>query len=69
VLAALGAALGLIAADSIVHVVVGALAGSFVESALGATLEKPGILDNDLLNFIGTLVAVAVTLWIATLAV
>jgi uncharacterized protein (TIGR00297 family) len=61
-LAALGAALGLIPTFAIPHVVVGALAGSFVESALGATLEKPGILNNDLLNFIGTAVAVAVTL-------
>ena len=61
-LAALGAALGLIPATTISIVVIGALAGSFVESALGATLEKPGILNNDLLNFIGTAVAVGVTL-------
>jgi uncharacterized protein (TIGR00297 family) len=61
-LAALGAALGLIPTFAIPHVAVGALAGSFVESALGATLEKPGILNNDLLNFIATAVAVAVTL-------
>jgi uncharacterized protein (TIGR00297 family) len=64
-LAGLGAALGLIPGASISIVVIGALAGAFVESALGATLEKPGILNNDLLNFINTLVAVAVTfgLW------
>jgi uncharacterized protein (TIGR00297 family) len=61
-LAALGAALGLIPSNAVLFVVVGALAGSFVESALGATLEKPGILNNDLLNFIGTAVAIAVTL-------
>ena len=59
-LAALGAALGLIPSLAVPHVVIGALAGSFVESALGATLEEPGILNNDLLNFIGTAVAVAV---------
>ncbi len=66
-LAALGAALGLIPAHAILFVVIGALAGSFVESALGATLEKPGILNNDLLNFINTSVAVAVTLGICDL--
>lgn len=61
-LATLGATLGLIALSAILAVVVGALAGAFVESVLGATLEKPGILNNDLLNFITTAVAVAVTL-------
>ena len=68
-LAALGAALGLIPTNAILFVVIGALAGAFVESALGATLEKPGILNNDLLNFIGTAVAVAVTLGSWTLGV
>jgi uncharacterized protein (TIGR00297 family) len=63
-LAGLGAALGLIPAAAIPMVVVAALAGAFVESALGATLEKPGILNNDLLNFINTAVAVAVVLLI-----
>jgi uncharacterized protein (TIGR00297 family) len=63
-LAAVGAAVGLIPAAAIPMVCVGALAGSFVESALGATLEKPGILNNDLLNFINTLVAVVVVLLI-----
>jgi uncharacterized membrane protein len=33
--------------------------GSLVESWLGATLEEPGILNNDLLNFINTAVAAA----------
>jgi uncharacterized protein (TIGR00297 family) len=61
-LATLGAALGLIATSTIPVVVAGALAGSFVESVLGATLESRGILNNDLLNFINTVVAVAVTL-------
>jgi uncharacterized protein (TIGR00297 family) len=61
-LATLGAALGLVGTGSIPLVVAGALAGSFVESALGATLEPRGTLNNDLLNFINTGVAVAVTL-------
>ena len=42
--------------------VVGATAGALVESALGATLEEPGILNNDMLNFINTAVAAAVAL-------
>ena len=43
-------------------VVVGATVGALVESALGATLEGPGILNNDMLNFINTAVAAAVAL-------
>jgi uncharacterized membrane protein len=42
--------------------VVGALAGGLVESALGAALEGPGILNNDLLNFVNTAVAAAAAL-------
>jgi uncharacterized protein (TIGR00297 family) len=61
-LASAGAALGLIPASTIVIVVVGATAGALVESALGATLEGPGILNNDMLNFINTAVAAGVAL-------
>lgn len=61
-LASAGAAFGLIPASVIVIVVVGATAGALVESALGATLEGPGILNNDMLNFINTAVAAVVTL-------
>jgi uncharacterized membrane protein len=44
-------------------VVLGATAGSLVESALGATLEGPGVLNNDVLNFLNTAVsALAATL-------
>jgi uncharacterized membrane protein len=43
-------------------VIIGATAGALVESALGATLEGPGILNNDMLNFINTAVAAAVAL-------
>jgi len=64
-LAGAGAALGLIPAPAIVIVVVGATAGALVESALGATLEGPGILNNDMLNFINTAVAAAVVLALA----
>jgi uncharacterized protein (TIGR00297 family) len=64
-LATLGAALGLIAGADVPLVVGAALAGAFVESALGATLEGPGILDNNVLNFVNTAVAVAVVLLVA----
>jgi uncharacterized protein (TIGR00297 family) len=64
-LAAAGVALGLITTAAIAAVVVGATAGALVESALGATLEGPGILNNDMLNFINTAVAAAVALAIA----
>jgi uncharacterized protein (TIGR00297 family) len=61
-LATLGAALGLVPANAIWIVVVAATAGAFVESALAAVLEPRRILDNHLLNFINTTVAVAVAL-------
>ena len=61
-LAATGAALGLIPRSAVLVVVAGATTGALVESALGATLEGPGILNNDMLNFINTAVAAAVAL-------
>ncbi|MGH9143200.1 MAG: DUF92 domain-containing protein, partial [Vicinamibacterales bacterium] len=61
-LAGVGAALGLVPVAAVFVVVVGATAGALVESALGATLERPGILNNDMLNFINTAVAATVTL-------
>ena len=56
-LAALAVALDLVPAKALLPVVAGATIGSFVESGLGATLEAPGILNNDALNFINTAVA------------
>ena len=41
------------------------LLGALVESALGATLEGPGILNNDMLNFINTAVAAAAAVCVA----
>jgi len=64
-LAALGVALGLIPAAALLAVVVGATFGALVESALGATLEGPGILNNDMLNAVNTAVAAAVALVLA----
>ncbi|HZT75076.1 MAG TPA: DUF92 domain-containing protein [Vicinamibacterales bacterium] len=65
VLAAIAIALGLVGGRMIVAVIVAATAGALVESALGATLEGPGILNNDMLNFINTGVAAVTVLWLA----
>jgi uncharacterized protein (TIGR00297 family) len=46
-------------------VVIGATLGSLVESLLGATLEGPGILNNDLLNFFNTAVGALTAVVIA----
>ena len=50
-------------------IVIGATAGSLLESWLGATLEAPGILNNDMFNFINTaaaaLTALAIVNWVA----
>jgi uncharacterized protein (TIGR00297 family) len=48
---------GLIPATLVFAVVIAATAGALVESALGATLEHRGILNNDVLNFVNTSVA------------
>jgi uncharacterized protein (TIGR00297 family) len=53
-LAALAASLGIVPWAAIAAIVIGATAGSLLESWLGATLEGPGILNNDVLNFINT---------------
>lgn len=49
--------------------VIAATVGSLIESWLGATLEDPGILNNDMLNFINTgtaaLTAVGLAIWLA----
>ena len=58
-LGALGAVLGLIPASALLAVVAGATVGAFAESALGATLEHRGILNNDVLNFLNTGIAAA----------
>jgi uncharacterized protein (TIGR00297 family) len=54
VLGLAGVLLGLIPAGALILVVVGSTLGSLLESWLGATLEAPGILNNDMLNFINT---------------
>lgn len=64
-LVALGVVFGLMPASHLGSAVIGATIGSAVESALAATFEGPGILNNDLLNFLNTLVAAAVALAIS----
>ena len=62
-------ALGLVPRSALWIVVAASTAGALLESWLGATLEAPGILNNDMLNFINTaaaaLIAVALAGWLA----
>jgi uncharacterized protein (TIGR00297 family) len=62
-------ALGLVPRSALWIVVVASTAGALLESWLGATLEAPGILNNDMLNFINTaaaaLIALALAGWLA----
>ena len=53
-LAVLAAWLHLIPVAWVIAVVGAATIASLVESVLGATLESPGILDNDALNFVNS---------------
>ena len=64
-LATVAVAFGLIAAGAMLAVVIGATAGALAESVLAATLEAPGILNNDVLNFLNTVVAAGVALAMA----
>jgi uncharacterized protein (TIGR00297 family) len=66
-LAALGVATGLLHPHLIWFAVVGATVGAFSESWLGATLEAPGILNNDLLNFLNTAIAALVAVILAAI--
>jgi uncharacterized protein (TIGR00297 family) len=56
-LAAVGAALGLVPRTALAAIVAGATLGALSESALSATLEHRGILNNDILNFLNTGIA------------
>jgi uncharacterized protein (TIGR00297 family) len=56
-LGSLAIALGLVPAGALAAIVVGATAGSLVESLLAATFEPAGILNNDALNLINTSIA------------
>jgi uncharacterized protein (TIGR00297 family) len=60
-------ALGLLPAALLAVVVIAATVGALIESWLGATLEGPGILNNDVLNFINTAVAAGAAIALARL--
>ena len=64
-LGALGVALGLLQAAALVPVIAGATIGSFAESAMGSTLEGPGFVNNDVLNFLNTAIAAAAAVVLA----
>jgi uncharacterized protein (TIGR00297 family) len=64
-IATAAAALGLVPTAALIVIVAGATIGSLVESLLGATLEGPGILNNDVLNFLNTAVAAASAILLA----
>jgi uncharacterized protein (TIGR00297 family) len=68
VLAAVAVSAGLVPQTALVAVVAGATVGSLAESLLGATLEAPGILNNDMLNFLNTAVAAAVAILVTRLS-
>jgi uncharacterized protein (TIGR00297 family) len=57
-LGALGVALQLAPGSTLPAIVAGAVAGSIAESVMGATLEAPGFVNNDVLNLLNTAIAV-----------
>jgi uncharacterized protein (TIGR00297 family) len=63
-LGAFGVACGLVPAWTLPAVVAGATVGSFAESVMGATLEEPGVLNNDVLNFLNTAIAAAAAIFL-----
>jgi len=64
-LGSMGIGLGLVPGSALVPIVAGATIGSFAESAMGATLEGPGFVNNDVLNFLNTAIAAAAAILIA----
>ncbi|MEM9290899.1 MAG: TIGR00297 family protein [Acidobacteriota bacterium] len=66
VVAGVGVAVGLFGVSPALWVVVAAFVGTTLESLVGATLEKRGLLDNEAVNFLNTLVGalVAAGLWV-----
>ena len=65
VLGIIGAATGLVAWGSLFPIIAGATLGAFAESAMAATLEARGVLNNDVLNFLNTAIAAAAAVLIA----
>jgi uncharacterized protein (TIGR00297 family) len=63
-LGAVGVACGLVPAWTLSIIVASATVGSLVESVMGATLEGPGIVNNDVLNFLNTAIAAATAIFL-----
>ena len=57
VVAVLAAVLGTVRGNQVLWIIVAAATGSAVDSLLGGTLEKRGLLNNEGVNFLGTLAA------------
>lgn len=66
-LCGLGVALQLVELEAVAPVVAGATAGALAESVMGATLEPRGLVNNDVLNFLNTAIAVGVAIELARL--
>ena len=66
-LGSVGVARGHAPRAALAAIVVGATAGAIAESALSATLEHRGILNNDVLNFLNTGIAAATAITLARL--
>ena len=65
VLAGIAIALAIVPPSALLPIVIGATVGSLCESLLGATLEGPGIVNNDVLNFLNTAIAAATAILLA----
>jgi uncharacterized protein (TIGR00297 family) len=63
-LGGLGVLFGLVPAATLPAIVLAATIGAFAESAMGATLEAPGIVNNDVLNFLNTAIAAAAAIFL-----
>lgn len=48
--------------------VISALLGMFLDSFMGAWLERRRLINNDLVNFLGTLIAAVAAFWLASIA-
>jgi uncharacterized protein (TIGR00297 family) len=66
-LGGLAVAFHLIDFQALTPVIVGASAGALAESAMGATLEPRGLVNNDVLNFLNTSIAAGVAIELARL--
>ena len=67
VVAGVAVALGLLPVPGVAPVLIGAFVGAMAESYLGATLEAVRVLDNELVNFLNTIVGAGVAVLAARL--